>query len=317
MADLKTQLEIGVDGSSVESGVNKIKQSISSLGGAAEAAGTKGAAGLGKMGAAGDQTAKKLDQATKNLIANAQRNLAAIEAGVEANGRMSGRFIESLARQRGADINVLKPYIRDLDEAIAKQRVALGQNSQLLQRGPLAGATTSLGATSFNKPLPSNLTTSLGATAFGEVANAAAKAGPAVDAFNKKFDYTALTAEANHCCAAASSRATDGHLRQLARRTSTFDGAAATGWSAQGRVRRNRPGRKSARRVCCRAHQPVHAGGCRGCCIGGGLQPGQQGSRRLRQGTYPDRQRGRVQRQSTERDGGCRLECDGHAVASG
>lgn len=195
MADLKTQLEIGVDGSSVESGVNKIKQSISSLGGAAEAAGTKGAAGLGKMGAAGDQTAKKLDQATKNLIANAQRNLAAIEAGVEANGRMSGRFIESLARQRGADINVLKPYIRDLDEAIAKQRVALGQNSQLLQRGPLAGATTSLGATSFNKPLPSNLTTSLGATAFGEVANAAAKAGPAVDAFNKKFDYTALTAK--------------------------------------------------------------------------------------------------------------------------
>ena len=68
MADLKTQLEIGVDGSSVESGVNKIKQSISSLGGAAEAAGTKGAAGLDKMGAAGDQTAKKLDQATKNSL---------------------------------------------------------------------------------------------------------------------------------------------------------------------------------------------------------------------------------------------------------
>lgn len=194
MADLKTQLEIGVDASGVETGVNKAKQSISSLGGAAEAAGTKGAAGLEKMGAAGDQTAKKLDSATKNLIANAQRNLAAIEAGVEANGRMSGKFIESLARQRGADINVLKPYIRDLDEAIAKQRVALGQNSQLLQRGPLAGATTSLGATPFSKPLPTGLTTSLGATAFGEVAAGAAKAAKEVDGLNKRFDYSTLTA---------------------------------------------------------------------------------------------------------------------------
>lgn len=195
MADLKTQLEIGVDASGVETGVNKAKQSIGSLGGAAEAAGAKGAAGLEKMGAAGDQTAKKLDSATKNLIANAQRNLAAIEAGVEANGRMSGKFIESLARQRGADINVLRPYIRDLDEAIAKQRVALGQNSQLLQRGPLAGATTSLGATPFSKPLPTGLTTSLGATAFGEVAAGAAKAAKEVDGLNKRFDYSTLTAK--------------------------------------------------------------------------------------------------------------------------
>src|SRR5690606_13533295 len=193
MADLKTQLEIGVDASGVETGVNKAKQSISSLGGAAEAAGAKGAAGLEKMGAAGDQTAKKLDSATKNLIANAQRNLAAIEAGVEANGRMSGKFIESLARQRGADINVLKPYIRDLDEAIAKQRVALGQNSQLLQRAP--ALTTSLGATSFSKPLPTGLTTSLGATAFGEVAAGAAKATKEVDALGKRFDYTTLSAK--------------------------------------------------------------------------------------------------------------------------
>lgn len=193
MADLKTQLEIGVDASGVETGVNNAKQSISSLGGAAEAAGAKGAAGLEKMGAAGDQTAKKLDSATKNLIANAQRNLAAIEAGVEANGRMSGKFIESLARQRGADINVLRPYIRDLDEAIAKQRVALGQNSQLLQRAP--ALTTSLGATSFSKPLPTGLTTSLGATAFGEVAAGAAKATKEVDALGKRFDYTTLSAK--------------------------------------------------------------------------------------------------------------------------
>ena len=193
MADLKTQLEIGVDASGVETGVNKAKQSINSLGGAAEAAGNKGAAGLEKMGAAGDQTAKKLDQATKNLIANAQRNLAAIEAGVEANGRMSGKFVESLGRQRGADLKVLRPYIQQLDEAIAKQKVALGQNSQLLQRAP--SLTTSFGATSFSKPLPTGLTTSLGATAFGEVASGAAKAAKEVDSLGKRFDYTTLTAK--------------------------------------------------------------------------------------------------------------------------
>jgi lambda family phage tail tape measure protein len=193
MADLKTQLEIGVDGSSVEAGVNKIKQSIGSLGGAAEAAGKQGAAGLDKLGAAGDQTSKKLDQATKNLIANAQRNLAAIEAGVEANGRMSGRFIESLGRQRGADLNVLKPYIQQLDQAIAKQKIALGQNSQLLQRGP--ALTTSLGATGFSKPLPADLGTSLGATAFGAIPAAAGKAAAAVSDFNRTFGAAGLTAK--------------------------------------------------------------------------------------------------------------------------
>jgi len=194
MADLKTQLEIGVDGSSVEAGVNKIKQSIGSLGGAAEAAGKQGAAGLDKLGAAGDQTSKKLDQATKNLIANAQRNLAAIEAGVEANGRMSGRFIESLGRQRGADLNVLKPYIQQLDQAIAKQKIAIGQNSQLLQRaGP--ALTTSLGATGFSKPLPADLGTSLGATAFGAIPAAAGKAAAAVSDFNRTFGAAGLTAK--------------------------------------------------------------------------------------------------------------------------
>ena len=220
MADLKTQLEIGVDASGVDTGINKAKQSISSLGAAAEAAGTQGSAGLDKVGAAGEKASKKLDSATRSLRDTAQRNIAAIEAGVQATDRMSVRYIGSLAKQRGASIDVLRPYLTQLHEAIGRQNALnaavakqkalqeaiVRQQAEAARPISVPAFTTSRGATDFVKPLPTsvvlgrptsvpNFGTALGATAFGEVANAAAKAGPAVDAFNKKFDYTALTAK--------------------------------------------------------------------------------------------------------------------------
>src|SRR5574337_401263 len=194
MADLKTQLEIGVDASGVEAGVGKAKKSLADLAGAANSAGTQAADGLAKAGAGAEATAKKIDSTTKNLIANAQRNIAAIDAGVEATGRMSSRFLESLARQRGAQLDVLRPYLQQLDQAIAKQKTALAQNQQLTAR-PLAGLTTSLGATNFAKPLPANLTTSLGATPFGEIPAVADKATAAVSDFNRVFGAAGLTAK--------------------------------------------------------------------------------------------------------------------------
>jgi lambda family phage tail tape measure protein len=192
VADKKTQIELSASADGVVSGVEKAKKSLGELGATATNVGKQGSEGLGKLGGGADAAARKIEATTKNLIALAQRNIAAIEAGVDASGRMSSKFIESLARQRGATIGVLKPYLDQLDEVAAKQRL-VNQQSQRLT-APV-GLTTSLGATNFSRPLPSNLTTSLGATAFGEVAAGATKAKGAVDGLNKSFDYGTLSAK--------------------------------------------------------------------------------------------------------------------------
>src|SRR5574337_1763188 len=100
MADLKTQLEIGVDGSAVETGVCKVKRSLADLGNAAGAAGEKASEGLAKVGTGADAAAKRIDASTKNLIGSIQRQIAQVESG----SRGGSAFFETLAKQRGVPV---------------------------------------------------------------------------------------------------------------------------------------------------------------------------------------------------------------------
>jgi lambda family phage tail tape measure protein len=114
------QLAITADASGVEAGVSKAKKTLATLGGAAKAAGKEAAEGLDKMGAGGEQASQKVDRATKNMIASIQRTTATMEAG----SRSSSKFFETLATQRGVDVNVLRPYLQQLDAASTKQVAA-------------------------------------------------------------------------------------------------------------------------------------------------------------------------------------------------
>lgn len=118
--DLKAQLELTADASGVEAGVGKAKKSLASLGASAAAEGRKAAEGLESIGSGGDAAAKRVDRSTRNLIGSIQRTTATLEAG----GRSSSKYFETLASQRGVDAGVLKPYLDQLDAVRARQAVA-------------------------------------------------------------------------------------------------------------------------------------------------------------------------------------------------
>ncbi len=131
---LKKQLVIGADASGVETEIDKTKKSLRGLGAAAKAAGqeAKGSFdGAGKgiegMGKAGEKASADFDRTTRALQQSILRTIAQMEAG----SRSSAKFFEVLATQRGADLNVLRPYLEQLDAVQRKQAVA----TQALQAG--------------------------------------------------------------------------------------------------------------------------------------------------------------------------------------
>ena len=126
--DLNTEIKIGADASGVETGVAGAKKALASLGQAADQVGRTGGEGLKKIGAGGEDSARRLDSATKNMVASLQRQIAAAEAGGTANRQ----YQESIARLRGADVNALKPYLDQLDAARDKAEKAARANAGAL-----------------------------------------------------------------------------------------------------------------------------------------------------------------------------------------
>lgn len=120
MSDLNTEIKIGADASGVEAGVGKAKRSLADLGASAKKAGQDAGAGMGAVGAGGDKAAREVERATKNIQGQLQRAVAAFEAGE----RGSRQFYESIARQRGVDVNALRPLLDQLDAVKSKSEAA-------------------------------------------------------------------------------------------------------------------------------------------------------------------------------------------------
>ena len=125
--DLNQEIKFTADGSGVKAGVSEIKRDLASIGPAADKAGEAGAAGLNKIGAGGENAARKLDSVTKNMVSSLQRQIAAMEAG----GTATREYQESIARLRGADVGALKPYLDQLDAAKRKAQEAANANKGL------------------------------------------------------------------------------------------------------------------------------------------------------------------------------------------
>src|SRR5574343_1034232 len=125
MADLKTQIEVGIDGSSAVSGANQIKKSIVDLGDAAAAAGRKGGDSFELLAGSAQEAATKANAATRRLIADAQRSFALLQAGGAPGPRNTGEFLETRAAQIGADRDTIRQYAQALDDvAFAQKRAA-------------------------------------------------------------------------------------------------------------------------------------------------------------------------------------------------
>lgn len=141
MADLKAQLEISADASGVEAGITKAKRSLATLGETAKREGAKAAEGLEGIGEGGTSASAKVDTATRNMIGSIQRTTAALEAG----SRTGSKYFETLAAQRGVNVDALRPYLDQLDAVAAKQKTAtaaLAASSPTLQKVGISAAQT-------------------------------------------------------------------------------------------------------------------------------------------------------------------------------
>lgn len=116
----KAQLAVGVDATGARAGFDQVKAGAKDMAQAVAQAGQQGAKGLDGIGAGGDGAAQKLDKATRSMIGSVQRATAAMESG----GRGTAQYLETLAKQRGANVDVLKPYLDEMRKVEAAQQAA-------------------------------------------------------------------------------------------------------------------------------------------------------------------------------------------------
>ena len=113
----------------------KIKASSQSMAAGVEQAATKAAGAVGGIGDKAAPAAQKLDGITSSMIRQVQRLNAELEAGSARNAA----YFEKMANIKGADTAALAPYLAQLKQAEAAQRVA---TTGLDQMGMSAKQTT-------------------------------------------------------------------------------------------------------------------------------------------------------------------------------
>ena len=117
MSDLSAVIGISADATGVELGVSRAKQSLTSLGAAAQTAGQQVSGALGKSGDGADIAAQKVQAATQRQI----NSLKLLTAELEAGGKQTRAYQEALASVKGNDVAALKPYLEQLDAVKSKQ----------------------------------------------------------------------------------------------------------------------------------------------------------------------------------------------------
>ncbi|OEZ66309.1 prophage tail length tape measure protein [Janthinobacterium sp. HH103] len=113
-------IAVGVDSTAAESGFAKIGAAGTRTGKSLDNLSGKAGKGFSDIGTAGDASSKKVESATRNMIGSIQRTIATLESG----SKSSAKYYETLASQRGVNVDVLKPYLAQLDSVAAKQKLA-------------------------------------------------------------------------------------------------------------------------------------------------------------------------------------------------
>lgn len=125
----KVQLEVSADTTPVEQGFKRVEDRAEQMAGKLSGAGEKAGTGLDKgIGSGVDGSAKKVDKATNSIIASIQRATAVAEAG----GKGTAAYYEVLARQRGADVEAIKPFLAEY-ERVAKANERVGVSAAQMQ----------------------------------------------------------------------------------------------------------------------------------------------------------------------------------------
>lgn len=113
----KAQLDVGVDASKAKEGFADVTAAANAMASKVVEAGKKAAQGVDKIGESSEEPAAKIDKSSRSMIASIQRTTAAMEAG----SKSGADYYRALAAQRGVSLDVLKPYLDQLDAVTAKQ----------------------------------------------------------------------------------------------------------------------------------------------------------------------------------------------------
>lgn len=133
----KVQLEAAVDATKARQGFSEVKDAARDMAGAVGAAAKQASAGVDGIGEGGEVAAQKMDRSTRSIVNSVQRATAAVQAGEKG----SARYFETLASQRGANLDVLRPYLAQLDAAKRLQDAASGSlGAQAISAGQLKAA---------------------------------------------------------------------------------------------------------------------------------------------------------------------------------
>ena len=130
-------LGVSVDASDASRGFEDVSRAANKMAGEVAQASIKAGKGIDGIGDGASTSANNLDKATRNMIGSIQRTTAAMEAGQ----RGTTKYYEAIANQRGVSQDALRPYLAQLDQAIAKQKQAsASMNSMGLSAGQLSNA---------------------------------------------------------------------------------------------------------------------------------------------------------------------------------
>lgn len=122
MTNPKIQGEVSLDTSSADAAFARVETNAAKMAAGVQASAEKAGKAVPAIGAGGDQAAQKIDRATKSIIDSVQRTTAAMQAGEKG----SAKYYESLATQRGANVDALRPYLAQLEQAKRAQDIASG-----------------------------------------------------------------------------------------------------------------------------------------------------------------------------------------------
>jgi hypothetical protein len=118
--DRKVRLGITADSAEAEGAFARVEQAAKKTARGVAEAGAQGAKGMDGIGAGADAAAKKVDRGTQSIVRSIERATAAIQAG----GRGTADYFEQIAKQRGGNAELLKPYIEQLRQAERAQASA-------------------------------------------------------------------------------------------------------------------------------------------------------------------------------------------------
>ena len=111
-----------VDASGVRPGTEEVKRTVADMANAVGAEGRKAGEGFQGVGEGAKKGADRAERETGRMVAALQR----LKAEADAGGKRNADYFESIAKQRGANLETLRPYLEAARAAEAAQKAATG-----------------------------------------------------------------------------------------------------------------------------------------------------------------------------------------------